>query len=61
MNVYAYEYPTTYQIIVTDGTEQNTLSYDFGKEQSVEVSANEALLLAQAEISKAAVPTPVIL
>lgn len=59
MYAFAYEYPTHYEIIVTGGTEANSFSYDFGKEQDIEISVTESLLLAQLEIERKQPPTPI--
>lgn len=49
---FAYDYGNYYQVIVTDGTDTNSFSYDFGKEQDIEVSIKESVLLAQLEIDR---------
>lgn len=59
MMTFAYEYPIIFQIIVTDGTDTNSFSYNFGKDQGIEISVNESLLLAQCEIDKRAQPVPI--
>jgi hypothetical protein len=59
MYTFAYEYPTHYQIIVTDGTEKGSFVYDFSKEQDVVVSEKEAKLLAQFELDQRQTPIPV--
>lgn len=62
MNVYAYDYVTFYDIIATDGSEDNTYDYQFDKSQDVSKSADEATLLAQAAIdAKSITPTVVSL
>lgn len=50
MQTFAYEYPSCFQVIVTDGTEQNSFEYLFNKDQNIETSINESVLLAQLEI-----------
>ncbi|MED4599857.1 hypothetical protein P9314_03935 [Paenibacillus validus] len=57
LQIFAYDFGSHYQIIVTDGTEKNTFEYDFGVDQPIQISANEALLLTQAEIKKNSAPT----
>lgn len=60
MLTFAYEYPIHYEIIVTDGTDTNSFSYVFGKEQDIETSITESVLLAQLEIDRRnPVPVPV--
>lgn len=61
MQAFAYDYGTYYQLIVTDGTETNTFSFNFSKDQDIQKSLNEANLLAQTEMDKRAAPKPVAL
>lgn len=58
MTTFAYVYPTFIEIIVTDGSDINSFSYPFGKDQDVEISITESLLLAQHEMNLRN-PTPV--
>ena len=60
MIVFAYDFGTHYQIIVTDGTNENSFVYEFTKDQDVETSIKEAKLLAEHEVSKKDyIPTPI--
>jgi hypothetical protein len=51
MLTFAYEYPSYFQVIVTDGTETNSFEYQFTKDQNIETSVNESVLLAELEIA----------
>jgi hypothetical protein len=50
MLTFAYEYPSYYQVIVTDGTEENSFEYQFTKEQNIDISIKESVLLAELEM-----------
>lgn len=52
MLTFAYNYGTYYQIIVTDGTEENSFVYVFGTVQDIEISVVEARRLAEDEVVK---------
>lgn len=43
MQTFAYEYPSYYEIIVTDGTNQNSYAFSFNKEQNL----NDSITVAQ--------------
>ncbi|WP_424766293.1 hypothetical protein [Paenibacillus sp. sgz302251] len=60
MLTFVYEYPAYYQILVTDGTETNSFSYNWGKDQDLETSEREALLLAESEIASRQAPVMVL-
>lgn len=47
MKTFAYEYPFYYEILVTDGTQENSYNYHFTKEQDLEISIKESKLLAE--------------
>jgi hypothetical protein len=60
MQTFAFEYPSYYQVIVTDGTEINSFEYKFSKNQNIETSINESVLLAEMEIAnRNPIPTPI--
>lgn len=58
MLTFAYDYGTHNQVIVTDGTDENSFTYDFGKEQDIEVSIIESVRLAELEVARNQPPTP---
>lgn len=59
MLAFAYEYPTHIEVIVTDGTDEGTVTFNFSKEQDAETSVNEAILLVEAATAPAEIPVPV--
>lgn len=59
MNAFAYSYGTYNQVIVTDGTPENSYTYDFGTDQDIEVSVTESIRLAELEVSAKQPPMPV--
>jgi len=52
MLTFAYDYGTYNQVIVTDGTDENSYVYEFGVDQDIETSIKEATLLAEFEVEK---------
>jgi hypothetical protein len=59
MLTFAYAYETFNRVIVTDGTEENSFIYDFGKSQDVEISVIESVRLSELEIAKKQQQTPI--
>jgi hypothetical protein len=57
---FVYEFNDYYQIIVTDGSESNTLEFNFNKEQDLEISVREANLSFD-YASQKEVPKPIII
>jgi len=47
MITFAYAYETFNRVIVTDGTDENSYLYDFGKSQDIEISITESVRLAE--------------
>lgn len=52
MYTFAYDYGTYYQVIVTDGTEDNSFAYPYVIDQDIEVSILEATRLAEDEVAR---------
>lgn len=52
MLTFAYDYVIYNQVIVTDGTDVNSFVYEFGKDQNIETSISESILLAEFEVTK---------
>lgn len=59
MLTFAYDYGTYNQVIVTDGTDNNSFVYDFGKDQDIEISIAESVRLAESEIVRKQPQTPI--
>ena len=59
MITFAYAYETFNRVIVTDGTDENSYLYDFGKSQDIEISITESVRLAESEIARKQPQTPI--
>lgn len=61
MFAFAYDYGLYYQVIVTDGTEDNSYVYDWGTDQDVDVSVLESTRLAELEVARKQpiIPVPI--
>lgn len=59
MLTFAYNYGSYNQVIVTDGTDENSFVYPFGTDQDIEISILEATRLAEDEVSRKQPPAPV--